>query len=181
MVLFEMCLHYKQWLAPDPGSATLIQYLQIKAPKYAVCSEIVHAQVPRKSYRDYQADIYPDTAGPAAAMGPLDWLEGAAVAPPRISLNPAQRPLEGKGSLVKNGPALADLPRKMLGKNSAVVTPSKATNGQVNGTRDEGRKLSSGSSNNHQIVTIATVPSDESTKEVETKKNVEATSSEQSR
>jgi hypothetical protein len=141
----------------------------------------LHAQVPRKSYRDYQADIYPDTAGPAAAMGPLDWLEGAAVAPPRISLNPAQRPQEGKGSLVKNGPALAELPRKMLGKNSAVVTPSKATNGQVNGTRDEGRKLSSGNSNNHQIVTIGPVPSESSTKEVETKKNEEATSAEQSR
>ncbi len=136
--------------------------------------------MPRKSYRDYQADIYPDTAGPAAAMGPLDWLEGAAVAPPRISLNPAQRPLEGKGSLVKNGPALAELPRKMLGKSS-VVTPSKAINGQVNGTRDEGRKLSSGSSNNKQIVTIAPVPSEGSTKEAETKKNEEATSAEQSR
>jgi hypothetical protein len=140
--------------------------------------------VPRKSYRDYQADIYPDTAGPVAAMGPLDWLEGAAVAAPRISLNPAQRPQEGKGSLVKNGPALAELPRKMLGKNSAVVTPSKAvaaSNGQVNGTGEHGRKLSSGSSNNHQIVTIAPVPSEGSTKEVETKKNEEATSTEQSR
>jgi hypothetical protein len=137
--------------------------------------------VPRKSYRDYQADIYPDTAGPAADMGPLDWLEGAAVAPPRISLNPAQRPQEGKGSLVKNGPALAELPRKMLGKNSAVVTPSKgvaATNGQVNGTGEHGRNLSS---NNHQSVTIAPVPSEGSTKEVETKKNEEATSTEQSR
>jgi hypothetical protein len=61
-------------------------------------------QVPRKSYRDYQADIYPDTAGPAAAMGPLDWLEGAAVAAPRISLNPAQRPQAGL--------AIKNLPKK---------------------------------------------------------------------
>jgi hypothetical protein len=86
---------------------------------------------------------------------------------------------------VKNGPALAELPRKMLGKNSAVVTPSKAvaaaSNGEVNGSGEHGRKLSSGSSNNHQIVTIAPVPSEESTKEVETKKNGEAESAEQSR
>lgn len=58
--------------------------------------------MPRKSYRDYQADIYPDTPGPEAAMGPQDWLQGANLPPPRISLNPAHRQPPG-GSLAKHG------------------------------------------------------------------------------
>ena len=146
--------------------------------------------MPRKSYRDYQADIYPDTAGPVAAMGPLDWLEGAAVPVPRISLNPAHRQTSA-GSLVKNGPTLADLPRKMLGKsahNPAPAVAAAAVNGQVNGTGNYGRKLSSGSGSNnnnqHQSANIDPVPSAESTKsskEVETKKSEESTSAESSR
>ena len=51
--------------------------------------------MPRKSYREYQADIYPDTPGPVAAMGPLDWLQGGQMAPARISLNPANRQAAG--------------------------------------------------------------------------------------
>ena len=30
--------------------------------------------VPRKSYRDYNADIYLNTPGPVAAIGPKNWL-----------------------------------------------------------------------------------------------------------
>ena len=43
-------------------------------------------QVPRKSYHDFHSDIFPDTAGPVAAMGPEDWLLGSNSAPDKISL-----------------------------------------------------------------------------------------------
>jgi coronin-7 len=82
-------------------------------------------QVPRKSYREYQADIYPDTAGPEAAMGPLDWIQGGQLAPPRISLNPAQRQSAG-GSLAKHGPPLQEIPRQITG-NASSAKPASVT------------------------------------------------------
>ena len=81
--------------------------------------------MPRKSYREYQADIFPDTPGPNAAMGPLDWLQGGEVAPPRVSLNPVHRQSAPGGSLVKHGPPLADLPRQMLGKSAETMSANK--------------------------------------------------------
>ena len=43
-------------------------------------------QVPRKTYHDFHSNIFPDTAGPVAAMGPQDWLLGSNLAPDKISL-----------------------------------------------------------------------------------------------
>ena len=43
-------------------------------------------QVPRKSYHDFHSDIFPDSPGPVAAIGPQDWLQGRDCAPDKISL-----------------------------------------------------------------------------------------------
>ena len=52
-------------------------------------------QVPRKSYRDYHADIFPDTSGLSSAMGPADWFEDKLEsATAKISLDPKKRPRE---------------------------------------------------------------------------------------
>ena len=64
-----------------------------------LCSDAVVPipwQVPRKSYREYHADIYPDTVGLRAAMGPEDWLKGGEndPRPGKISLDPKKRPKE---------------------------------------------------------------------------------------
>lgn len=48
-------------------------------------------QVPRKTYRDFHADIFPDTTGPVPAMGPSDWMNGANAEPSKITLDPAKR------------------------------------------------------------------------------------------
>jgi len=48
-------------------------------------------QVPRKTYRDFHADIFPDTVGPVPAMGPGDWVKGANAEPAKITLDPAKR------------------------------------------------------------------------------------------
>ena len=48
-------------------------------------------QVPRKSYDKFHADIFPDTWGPVASMGPTEWMGGDNQAPALISLEPAKR------------------------------------------------------------------------------------------
>ena len=50
-------------------------------------------QVPRKTYRDYHADIYPDTNGYLPGMGPDDWWKSKCNnLVPKISLDPKKRP-----------------------------------------------------------------------------------------
>ena len=48
-------------------------------------------QVPRKSYDKFHADIFPDSPGPVASMGPTEWMGGDNEAPAPISLDPAKR------------------------------------------------------------------------------------------
>ncbi|XP_018056176.1 PREDICTED: coronin-7 isoform X1 [Atta colombica] len=48
-------------------------------------------QVPRKTYRDFHADIYPDTTGPVAQNNAISWLKGHNAPVPKISLDPAKR------------------------------------------------------------------------------------------
>ncbi|XP_011297691.1 coronin-7 isoform X1 [Fopius arisanus] len=51
-------------------------------------------QVPRKTYRDFHGDIYPDTAGCIAQNTAEEWIKGHNAPVPKISLDPAKR---GKG------------------------------------------------------------------------------------
>ncbi|XP_018353395.1 PREDICTED: coronin-7 isoform X2 [Trachymyrmex septentrionalis] len=48
-------------------------------------------QVPRKTYRDFHADIYPDTTGPVAQNNATSWLKGHNAPVPKMSLDPAKR------------------------------------------------------------------------------------------
>ncbi|XP_011862299.1 PREDICTED: coronin-7 isoform X3 [Vollenhovia emeryi] len=48
-------------------------------------------QVPRKTYRDFHADIYPDTTGPVAQNNATAWMKGHNAPVPKISLDPAKR------------------------------------------------------------------------------------------
>ncbi|XP_063979618.1 coronin-7 isoform X3 [Diachasmimorpha longicaudata] len=48
-------------------------------------------QVPRKSYRDFHGDIYPDTAGCIAQNTADAWIKGHNAPVPKISLDPAKR------------------------------------------------------------------------------------------
>ena len=73
-------------------------------------------QVPRKSYREYHGDIYPDTASPEPVLGPQDWLQGAKTRPAKYSLNPACRPADP----TRFGPLLSEVVRVGRGnKNTA--------------------------------------------------------------
>ncbi|XP_043678105.1 coronin-7 isoform X6 [Vespula pensylvanica] len=48
-------------------------------------------QVPRKTYRDFHADIYPDTNGCVAQNNAAAWIKGHNAPVPKISLDPAKR------------------------------------------------------------------------------------------
>ncbi|XP_044747703.1 coronin-7 isoform X1 [Coccinella septempunctata] len=50
-------------------------------------------QVPRKTYRDFHADLYPDTTGYITELNGDRWFKGENFSIPKISLNPADRDL----------------------------------------------------------------------------------------
>ncbi|XP_075733806.1 coronin-7 isoform X3 [Rhipicephalus microplus] len=72
------------------------------------CIVPIPYQVPRKTYRDFHADVFPDTQAPSPATTVPDWLAKIPCEPiPRVSLDPAQRPKEG---LVRTGHKLGSGP-----------------------------------------------------------------------
>ena len=80
-------------------------------------------QVPRKTYREFHSDIYPDTPGTRASMGPADWEAGANIAPRKISLNPASG-----AELTRFGPSLAEMPQTIT--PPADTAAAAASNGR---------------------------------------------------
>lgn len=50
-------------------------------------------QVPRKSYRDFHSDLYPETNGCRTDLSVNQWLSGINLPVPKISLDPAKREL----------------------------------------------------------------------------------------
>ena len=78
-------------------------------------------QVPRKTYREFHSDIYPDTPGTRASMGPADWEAGANLAPGKISLNPASG-----AELSRFGPSLAEMPASITPPQQTPAPPAAA-------------------------------------------------------
>eukprot|EP00095_Tigriopus_kingsejongensis_P005020 maker-scaffold139_size317827-snap-gene-2.28 protein:Tk05020 transcript:maker-scaffold139_size317827-snap-gene-2.28-mRNA-1 annotation:"coronin-7 isoform x3" len=78
-------------------------------------------QVPRKSYREYHADIYPETAGLEASMGPENWIQGENWPMPKINLDPKKRPQESLVTIIET--PLQERPRlkeaKVLPQNGS--------------------------------------------------------------
>lgn len=48
-------------------------------------------QVPRKTYRDFHSDIFPETNGYKSELSPKDWFAGRNAEVHKISLDPAKR------------------------------------------------------------------------------------------
>ncbi|XP_059078879.1 coronin-7-like isoform X1 [Tigriopus californicus] len=103
-------------------------------------------QVPRKSYREYHADIYPETFGLESAMGPENWLQGQNQMTPTINLDPKKRPLD-KLVVFQDKP-LKDRPRSK--DMSGVTQNGSHSNGtpHKNGQENIGTKKDSDSSDN---------------------------------
>ncbi|PAV58700.1 hypothetical protein WR25_22165 [Diploscapter pachys] len=76
--------------------------------------------VPRRSYRDFHADLFPETRGSEAACTGAEWFNGANGLPPKISLAPAgkaspppQEPTPTPSSLTTVGLAAIRTPQTM--------------------------------------------------------------------
>lgn len=48
-------------------------------------------QVPRKSYRDFHSDIFPDTNSYKSDLLAQDWMSGKNYSLPKMSLDPAKK------------------------------------------------------------------------------------------
>lgn len=59
-------------------------------------------QVPRKTYRDFHADLYPDAVGFRSDLTASQWLSGKNVPVPRMSLDPAKREAGPAAITVRN-------------------------------------------------------------------------------
>uniref|UniRef100_A0AAG5D1B3 Coronin n=1 Tax=Anopheles atroparvus TaxID=41427 RepID=A0AAG5D1B3_ANOAO len=60
--------------------------------------------VPRKSYREFHGDLYPDTTGYTTELTATQWLNGANTVLPKISLDPAKRELGSAPIVILRGP-----------------------------------------------------------------------------
>ena len=90
-------------------------------------------QVPRKSYRDYHADIYPETNGLEPGMGPENWIQGENVNPPKINLDPKKRPKENL-VVFRDASKLQEIPRLIETSSSSRHSSSNGhSNGVSNG------------------------------------------------
>ncbi|XP_065362673.1 coronin-7 isoform X2 [Calliphora vicina] len=61
-------------------------------------------QVPRKTYRDFHSDLYPDTTSCRTELTAADWMSGTNMAVPKMSLDPAKRELGDAPVIPRLGP-----------------------------------------------------------------------------
>ncbi|XP_037813202.1 coronin-7 isoform X1 [Lucilia sericata] len=61
-------------------------------------------QVPRKTYRDFHSDLYPDTTSCRTDLTAADWMSGTNMAVPKMSLDPAKRELGDAPVIPRLGP-----------------------------------------------------------------------------
>ncbi|XP_061496483.1 coronin-7 isoform X1 [Anopheles gambiae] len=80
-------------------------------------------QVPRKTYRDFHNDLYPDTNGYKSEMTATQWLNGANTPVPKISLDPAKREHGDAPIIVLRGP-LTEVVNNIANKMRSAQSPN---------------------------------------------------------
>ena len=80
-----------------------------------------------QSYRDYHADVYPETNGLESSMGPSDWFSGSDFPVKKIDLDPKKRPTE---KLV----VFQDLPLPERPSNKKPPAAANGANGVIGST-----------------------------------------------
>ncbi|KAK4887740.1 hypothetical protein RN001_004011 [Aquatica leii] len=94
-------------------------------------------QVPRKTYRDFHADLYPDTTGYTTELTANAWFEGKNIPVPKISLDPAKRPngdapiTVHRGSLSKLKEEVENAQNHSVKQQTPKVTQPKITSAIV--------------------------------------------------
>lgn len=94
-------------------------------------------QVPRKSYREYHADIFPLTNGLESGPGPSTWWKGSNNGVPKINLDPSKRP---QSVLTVFGGALSERDANKVssenGHTGTAISTSPATQQAKNGSNE---------------------------------------------
>ncbi|VEN52883.1 unnamed protein product [Callosobruchus maculatus] len=89
-------------------------------------------QVPRKTYRDFHADLYPDTPGYKTELTASLWMQGKNIPLPRISLDPAKRE-NGEDPIIIHRGSLQDL-RKENAERAKTAEKTQDTKPKVTTT-----------------------------------------------
>ncbi|KAI4463525.1 coronin [Holotrichia oblita] len=87
-------------------------------------------QVPRKSYRDFHADLYPDTPGYSTELTASMWMSGRDIPLQKISLDPSKRP-NGENPIVIHRGSLAKLKEEYNNKPLPPQPEPQPTDEQV--------------------------------------------------
>ncbi|CAD7091004.1 unnamed protein product [Hermetia illucens] len=74
-------------------------------------------QVPRKTYRDFHSDLYPETSGYKTELTADKWIKGTNISVPKISLDPAKRELGDAPIIIHRG-KLNELIRNLANSKS---------------------------------------------------------------
>ncbi|XP_017030540.1 coronin-7 isoform X3 [Drosophila kikkawai] len=82
-------------------------------------------QVPRKTYRDFHADLYPETMGYKTELVAGEWLNGSNQAVPKMSLDPAKREHGDEPIIIHRG-NLSDLVKNLENQRSKGSTKPMA-------------------------------------------------------
>ncbi|XP_015041271.2 coronin-7 isoform X1 [Drosophila pseudoobscura] len=83
-------------------------------------------QVPRKTYRDFHADLYPETTGYKTELIASEWLNGSNQAVPKMNLDPAKRELGDEPIIIHRG-NLSDFVKNLENQRANGQGKGKAT------------------------------------------------------
>ncbi|XP_017147027.1 coronin-7 isoform X2 [Drosophila miranda] len=83
-------------------------------------------QVPRKTYRDFHADLYPETTGYKTELIACEWLNGSNLAVPKMNLDPAKREFGDEPIIIHRG-NLSDFVKNLENQRANGQGKGKAT------------------------------------------------------
>ncbi|GIY09473.1 coronin-7 [Caerostris darwini] len=111
------------------------------------CIVPISFQVPRKSYREFHADLFPDTFSPAPSLTSTQWQAGEKAKVSKVSLMPSKA---GK-TLIKTNHHLGSGPKKEVFSSSVDDTVSSESDEKVSGSKElETEKLDANKSSKPQ-------------------------------
>ncbi|XP_038104714.1 coronin-7 isoform X1 [Culex quinquefasciatus] len=87
-------------------------------------------QVPRKTYRDFHSDLYPETNGFKTELTATQWLNGVNMAVPKISLDPAKRELGEQPIIILRG-NLTEVVKNIANKSKNASTTNNCTAAKI--------------------------------------------------
>lgn len=125
-------------------------------------------QVPRKTYRDFHSDLYPETTGYKTDLSASEWINGVNLPVPKMSLDPAKRELGDapitvhRGNLksvvmnIENKKSLEAKKQHQNGRHmpSTVVTTGPVKN-DYNKIKSDNKDKKDGDNDNDELLSLS--------------------------